>query len=148
MPLIHLHIRGCLYKGFFHYHNGVHHSVPAPDSVILMSNKPTPIWPVGSDVSLVCIVKLNPTVVESDLQLLMVDIQLSRDGTPFALASQTPLLNGTTFTYTTQLNSLGRKDSGNYTCTVTVGSQPPVTYVVMNHFLTVSIILSTGRLLY
>ena len=120
------------------------HSVPVPDSLILTSSKPGPIWPVGSDVSLACIVKLNPTVVESDLPQLMVDVQLSRDGTPLALAS--PTINGMTFIYTTQLNLFGRSDSGNYTCTATVRPQPTVTYLVVDHSLTVSIIISTGML--
>ena len=65
--------------------------------------------------------------MESDLSVLMVDAQLSRDGTPLTLTG--PTVAGTTFTYTIQLNSFGRSDSGNYTCTATVRPQPPSTFL-------------------
>ena len=57
----------------------------------------------------------------------MVDAQLSRDGTTLALTG--PTVAGTTFTYTIQLDSFGRNDSGNYTCTATVRPQPTSTYL-------------------
>ena len=82
---------------------------------------------VGSDVTLTCIVELNPAIVASDLPLLMVDAQLSRDGIPLALTG--PTVTGTTITYTTQLVSFGRSDSGNYTCTATVRPRPSSTYL-------------------
>ena len=65
-----------------------------------------------------CVIEFSPAVVESDLRLLMVDTQLSRDGTTLPLTG--PVVSGTTFTYTTQLNSFGRNDSGNYSCTATI----------------------------
>ena len=107
------------------------HSVPAPDSLSLMTSKPNPIRPVGSDVSLACIVKLNPAVVESDQQVI-VDVHLFRDGTPLALQGVTVM--GTTLTYTTQLNSFGRSDSGNYTCTAIVRPQTNATYLIFFFF--------------
>ena len=57
-------------------------------------------------------------VVDSELSLLMVAAQLSRDDTPLTLTD--PTVTGTTFTYTTQLDSFGKNDSGNYTCSATV----------------------------
>ena len=69
-------------------------------------------------------------VVDSDLSLLMVDAQLSRDGTPLTLTG--PTVTGTTFTYTIQLDSLGRNDSGNYTCTATVRPEHNSTYLIGN----------------
>ena len=86
----------------------------------LQSNSPNPIT-IGLDVTLTCMVKMNENVFESDLSLLMVDAQLSRDGTPLSLTGPT-VIGTRTFTYTTQLNSFGRNDSGNYTCTATVRS--------------------------
>lgn len=65
---------------------------------------------------------LNSAIVASDVSLLMMDTQLFRDGTPLALIG--PAVTGTPFTYTTKLNSFGRSDSGNYTCTATVRPQP------------------------
>ena len=82
---------------------------------------------VGADVTVTCTVELGPSVVESDLSVLMVDAQLSRNGTPLTLTA--PTVAGTTFTYTIQLNSFGRSDSGNYTCTATVRPQPSSTFL-------------------
>ena len=87
----------------------------------------------GSDVTLTCAVELNSAVMSSEIFLLMVDTQLSRDGTPLALTG--PTVSGTTFTYTTQLNSFGRSDSGNYTCTATIQPLPTSTYITGNETL-------------
>ena len=66
-------------------------------------------------------------VLPSDLSLLMVDTQLSRDGTTLDLVD--PVVSGTTFTYTIQLNSFGRNDSGDYVCTANVTLLQPSTYL-------------------
>ena len=84
----------------------------------------------GSNVFVNCTVKLDPAVMESELSLLMVDVQLSRDGTPPTLSD--PTVTGTTFTYTTQLNTFGRNDSGNYICTATIRSQLISTYFIQS----------------
>ena len=81
------------------------------------SNPPSPILD-GTDVTVTCAVEMAQGVVDSDLSLLMVDAQLSRDGTPLTLTG--PTVTGTTFTYTIQLDSFGRNDSGNYNCSATV----------------------------
>jgi hypothetical protein len=72
-------------------------------------------------------VELNSGILESDLLLLMVSAQLTHpNGTMLSLSNT---VRGTTFTYTTQLNSFGRSDSGSYTCTATVRPQPTATYL-------------------
>ena len=71
--------------------------------------------------------ELGPSVVDSDLSVVMVDAQLSRDGTPLTLTG--PTVAGTTFTYTIQLNSFGNDDIGNYTCTAMVRPQQPSTFL-------------------
>ena len=82
----------------------------------------------GTDVTVSCAVEMAQGVVDSDLSLIMVDAQLSRDGTPLTLTG--PTVTGTTFTYTIQLDSFGRNDSGNYTCSATVTRvQPTSTYL-------------------
>ena len=91
-------------------------------------NQLSPIRSVGSRVILNCTVEMDPAVTNSDLSLLMVDAQLSRDGTPLALTG--PTVTGTTFTYTRVVNSFGRSDSGNYTCTATVRPQPSSTFLI------------------
>ena len=85
---------------------------------------------VGTSITLTCTLMLNSAIAASDISLLMVDAQLSRDGTPLTLTG--PTVTGTTFTYTTQINSFGRIDSGNYVCTATVRSKPTQMYIV-NH---------------
>ena len=72
--------------------------------------------------------ELNSAILGSEIFLLVVDAQLSRDGTPLALTG--PIVTGTTFTYSTQLNSFGRSDFGNYTCRATVRPQPTSTYLI------------------
>ena len=116
--------------------------VPAPESVNLLSNKTNPIHPVGSDVNLTCIVELNPTII-NNVSLLTADIQLSRNENPLALIGMLTR-TGTTITYTTQLNSFGRNDSGNYTCTATIRSQPTTTHLTASSSLTNSAKISTG----
>ena len=77
---------------------------------------------VGSSATVVCIVEMDPRVQPSELSLLVVDAQLSRDGTAVTLTG--PNVTDTTFTYTIQLDSFGRNDSGNYTCTASVRPRP------------------------
>ena len=82
--------------------------------------------------------ELSPSVAESDLSVLMVDAQLSRDGTPLTLTG--PTVAGIPLTYTIQLDSFGRNDSGNYTCTASVRPQPPSIFLT-----TSSVLHNTAR---
>ena len=63
----------------------------------------------------------------SEVSLLMVDAQLLRDGTMLNLSN--PKISGTTFTFTAIVNSFGRSDSGNYTCTATIRPRPSSVYL-------------------
>ena len=69
--------------------------------------------------------------MESDLVLLMVNAHLSRDETLLRNLTISSAI-GTTLTYTTQLDSFGSTDSGNYTCTAVVRPQPNATYLTGN----------------
>ena len=101
-------------------------SVPSTASVSVTSIPSSPIS-VASSVTVICTLELNSAILKSDVSLLMVSAQLSRDGIPLPLTG--PTVSGTTFTYTSQFESFGRSDSGNYTCTGTVGAQPTATYL-------------------
>ena len=92
-----------------------------------------------------CTVVMGPTVSQSDLSLLMVDAQLSRDGTPLALTD--PTVTGTTFTYTTQLDSFGRSDSGNYTCTATITTLDPIYSNASGVVVSYSVEITTGKVI-
>ena len=76
---------------------------------------------------LTCVVKLNSFILDSEIFLLMVSAQLSKDGTPVVLTG--PEVNGTTFTYTSRLNLFGKNDFGNYTCTATIRPVQFLTYL-------------------
>ena len=94
----------------------VYFIVPTPSSLMLTSNSGNPddvTVVVGSDLTLTCTLVLNSALMGSENALLMVEAQLSRNGTSLTIASRS--ITGTTFTYTTQLSSFGRSDSGNYT---------------------------------
>lgn len=108
---------------------------PAPSSLMLTSNLGnTDFATVGSsNITLTCTLVLNSAIVVSDLSLLMVDAQLSRDGTPLTIHGRT--MTDTTFTYTTRLNPFGESDSGNYTCTATIIPQLTSTYLTGNEML-------------
>jgi hypothetical protein len=100
----------------------------------------------GSDVTLTCTLWLNSAIVVNDLSLLMVDVQLSRDGILLDNPTQSPV-PGTTYTYTTQLNPFGISDVGNYTCTATVGPQLTAVYVTGNEALESGTIrVTTGKI--
>ena len=101
--------------------------VSTPSSITLTSSNANSIQTTGSNVTLTCAVVLNPAILESEIFLLRVDAQLSRDGAPLALTG--PTVIGTTFTYTTQLNLFQESDYGNYTCTATVRPQPSSTHL-------------------
>ena len=101
--------------------------VPISLPVTLMSSAGDSTVIVGSDVTVTCTVKLHSAVLPSEIFLLTVDAQLSRDGTPLTLTG--PLVTGTTYTYTTQLNSFGIRDSGRYLCTATIRPHPASTYL-------------------
>ena len=105
------------------------HVVPTPSHVSLTSSKLTTnsIQLTGSDVRLTCAVELHPAVLDSEIFLLMVDTQLSRNGFPLPLTG--PTVTGTIFTYTTLLDSFQKSDFGNYTCTTTIRPHPSSTYL-------------------
>jgi hypothetical protein len=71
-------------------------------------------------------------------------VELSRDGTPLTLTG--PTIGGTTFTYTTQLNSFGRSDSGVYTCRATVSAPPSNSFVSGGSSLSEALRVTTGEI--
>ena len=90
-------------------------TVPAPVSVSVVNNKPNPIRPIGSTVTLTCTVELSPAV---DIPV-NVNIQL-RDPVRRTLTTTLPLVSGSSYTTTAMISSFGRNQSGIYTCTVNV----------------------------
>ena len=109
-------------------------TVPTQSSIVLTSSvddSGTQI--VGSDVTLTCMVELSSVIQTSEIFSLAVDAQLSRDGTP--LARKGPTVTGKTFTYTRLIESFGRNDSGNYSCTASIQPRPTLIYLTGNETL-------------
>ena len=102
--------------------------VPAPVSVTLSSSITSPIRPVGSDVILNCSVVLK-TGTEFNIPLT-VNFDISRTDPVVSLLTTTaPSVSGSTYTSTATVTSFDRGDSGVYTCTATVSSMTPNTYL-------------------
>ena len=106
------------------------------------SSRPNSFPVLGSDVTLTCTLELNSAIVASEILLVMVNVQLLRNGIPLALTE--PTIRDTTFTYITQINSFGRSDSGNYTCTATVRPELALTYVTGNETLSDTVNIKAG----
>ena len=83
----------------------------------IVSNQTNPIRPIGSAVLLTCTVELSLAV---DVPVT-VNIHLS-DPAKSPLTTTTPSVSGSTYTTTATISSFGRERSGEYTCTVSIGS--------------------------
>ena len=88
----------------------------------------------GSNVTLTCTLGLDPTIVASDLSLLIVEVQLSRDGILLDNLTLSPM-TGTTFVYTSQLSSFRITDVGHYTCNATIRPVSSSTYITGSEML-------------
>ena len=116
-----------------------HFTVPAPDHMILLSDQPSPIRPIGSNVTLTCTVELRPNLSSE----VAASIQLTGPtGSP--LISTTPLVSGSTYTSTAMVTSFGREESGVYTCTATTVSLISQFHIVSKPF-SQAIRLTTGE---
>ena len=116
--------------------------VPTPEYIGISSNQTSPIQPIDSAISLTCTVELGPAVMDSDLSLLIVETQLSRDGTELNITDQK--MTGTTFIYTYLIDSFGRNDSGNYNCTATVRPLENSMYLIVGDPLSNTTRVTTG----
>ena len=84
--------------------------------------------PNGSDITLTCSVEMGQNVLQTDLSLLMVNASITKpDGTVLVLSN--PVIEGTAYKLTTQVNSFGDSDVGNYTCNATVSPQSSLTFL-------------------
>ena len=88
-------------------------------------------------------IKLKSSILGTEIFSLMVDTQLSKDGTPLTLTG--PTVTGTTFTYTTQLNSFQRRDYGSYNCTATVRPLQSLSYLLGTDILSDTLIITPSK---
>ena len=121
------------------------YAVPTPSFITLTSSKAQDfIQIIGSNITLTCAMKLNSSILDSEIFLLTMDAELLRNGIPLSLVG--PIVNRTTFTYTTQLNSFGKNDFGNYTCMATIRPQPTSAYLTGTDVLSETLIIIPGEL--
>ena len=80
------------------------------------SNKPNPVHPIGSIVTLTCTVELSPSV---DVPVTVNTEWTGPDG--FTTTNTAQLVTGSTATYTSTVTvrSFGREQSGVYSCNAT-----------------------------
>ena len=100
--------------------------MPAPRSVEVSSDPPSPIQPIGNSITLNCVVELS-TLPQIDMEV-SVRIQLY-DPSGHSLSSSPPTESTSTFTSRAIVNSFGRAESGIYTCRANVSAVPPNRYV-------------------
>ena len=65
-----------------------------------------------------CTIELDLIILESDLSLVNVSAEISRDGTILTQTSQS--VDGTTFNFGTTVNFFSQSDIGNYVCRAAV----------------------------
>ena len=95
-----------------------------------IATNPSSVTTAGTCVDVICTVEFDPAVVGTNLSLLMVDAQLSRDGTMMALTG--PNIPGTRFIFSSQIMSFEMCNVGDYICTATVSLRSAQTYITGN----------------
>ena len=95
-------------------------TVPSPISVIVSSNILDPIRPIGSAVTLICIVKYSPAVTV-DIPVTMNTVWTGPAG--FMATNVAVQIDVTTYVSVILINSFGIEQFGNYTCVATVSSK-------------------------
>ena len=103
-------------------------AVPAPTSVTLSSSIPNPIPPFGSNVTLICVVEVNPVV---DVSVTVNTVLTTPDGfTTHSIAQ--PVMMGSIIRYYAtieMISSFRRSNSGLYACGAHISSTPTNTYL-------------------
>ena len=86
--------------------------------MLLTSDPVSPIWPIPSDVILICIVKFSPAV---DIPVTVHTVWNGKTEATI-LPNDTIMQNLTVYISTAVVRSFGRNQSGNYNCTASVTS--------------------------
>ena len=112
-------------------------TVPAPTSVTVASNSVNPIRPVGSDVTLTCIVMLSAAV---DVPVTVNTVWSRPAGFRMYRSS---IGNNTLQASTIIVKSFGRNNSGVYNCTATINSSTVLLNISDSSFGTLRV--TTGK---
>ena len=95
-------------------------SVPVPVSVNISTTVDSPIRPIGSDVTLTCIVELSPSV---NVPVTVNTVWTGPDGFMTNNTAQLSVERPTTYTSRATVSAFGRNQSGEYTCSSNVSSR-------------------------
>ena len=117
---------------------------PVLESINLTSVPVTPIRPIGSNVTLICIVELSPFV---DVQMTVNTVMTGPTGLNLSNTSQSVMGNATTYTYTAIVSSFGREKSGSYICRASVHSPSPLNFVIGMNAISETAYITTGSYL-
>ena len=92
-----------------------------PDPIITITSDPvSPIWPIGSDVNLTCIVELPISVVNISESVTVNTEWSGPQGFMSLNIAQPNVRNVTTHTSVVVIHLFGREKSGEYSCTATL----------------------------
>ena len=91
-----------------------------PDLMVAIASSPvSPIWPVGSTVTLTCIVEISQLV---DVPVTVTTVWTEPAGIMTTKIAQLIIGSATTYVSTIIINSFGREQAGVYNCITTVSS--------------------------
>ena len=94
-------------------------SPPVPNPTVVITSTPaSPIRPVGSPVTLTCTVDLSPLL---DVPVTVTAQILGPSGVTITPLTDSVMESTTRYTSTAMVSSFRRDQSGEYTCTATVG---------------------------
>ena len=87
----------------------------------LTSDPPSPIRPIGASVSLNCSCDIAQSLPAEYINVLELTVSISlQDPSGRQLATTAPQVSGTVYSTSAVISSLGRDQSGVYTCTASV----------------------------
>jgi hypothetical protein len=116
--------------------------VPAPSYVDINSNKLSPIRPIGSNITLTCMVGLPPSTTSTTAPLNLT--VLIKDPAGNALSTAVYSVNGLTYTSRATIGSFRGSQSGVYMCDATLTS--PSLHLSESSTVSEEVRLNSGKL--
>ena len=108
-----------------------------------VTSSPSLIETTGIHVIVICTVELSPLVTESETSLITVSVQLIHNGTR-ELSPTMSARQGTTYTFSSLIQSFQQSNNGEYVCTATVSPQASSQLITGNGTRTGKAVISLG----
>ena len=109
----------------------------------LSSSLPNPVRPIGSTVTLTCVVRITELSLAVDIPVTLNTMWTGPDGFKTINTSQPILGSSTTYTGRAVVSSFGRNESGIYTCTASLSLTN--LYLISGGTTSGSILVTTGE---